>query len=51
VPSGVMSRIKPPESGVLPGKTELRMANEHTARSAFSRERWEVFFDQAALRV
>ncbi len=35
----------------LPRKTELRMANEHTADSAFSRERLEVFLDQAAFRV
>jgi hypothetical protein len=38
-----MSRIKLREAGVLSRETELRTANEHTAHSSFSRERWEVF--------
>jgi hypothetical protein len=36
---------------ILPRKTELRIANEHTARPALSREHLEIVLDQAALRV
>src|SRR5258708_10305341 len=46
----VTSWIKLRAASVLPQKTKLRIANEHTARSAFSSERLEVFFDQAAWR-
>src|SRR2546421_4236977 len=38
-------------ASVLPQETKVRSANGQTARSAFSRERSEVRFDQAALRV
>jgi hypothetical protein len=46
-----MSRIKRPAGERPSTKTQLRIANEHTGRSAFSRERLEVVFDQAALRL
>jgi len=38
-------------ASVLPQKTKVRIANGQTARSAFSRERSQAGFDQAALRV
>jgi hypothetical protein len=47
----VTSGIEARAASVLPRETKLRIANEHTAHSAFSREHLEVFFDQAALRV
>jgi hypothetical protein len=43
-----MSRIKPQEAGVLPIKAELRIANEYTARSPFSREHLEVFVESGS---
>jgi hypothetical protein len=47
----VAPRIKPRVAGVLPQETRLRIANERARLVAFSPERWEVFVDQAALRV
>ena len=35
----------------LSTKNDLRIVNRHTASSALSAERWEVFSCQAALRV
>src|SRR5258708_18029354 len=42
-----------PSNGERPStkKNELPIANRHATRSAFSRERLEVLFDQAALRI
>jgi len=47
----VASMIKSWATGVLPWEPRLRITNECKARSAFSPERWEVLFDQAALLV
>jgi hypothetical protein len=47
----VTPRIKLRAANLLQQETELPIANEHAAHPAFSGERLEILFDQAALRV
>ncbi len=49
--SDVRSWINLRTVSVPPQKNELPIANRHATRSAFSRERFEVLLDQAALRI